>query len=729
MSPPRLLVADSDARSLGIVELALRKAGFAVETAPDGAQALKRIQASPPDVAILDAALPIKDAVKVCKALRADAKLAGVSLLVIGADKAMGAKAIDAGADDFLAKPVLLKELSRRAQALLERRQQHDAGPEAPLTGSMRDLGLIDALHGLEAAGRSAAITCEAYGRTARLWVKDGQVVDAEFGALRGEGAFWRLMTWESGRYKAELGPVDREARIEGGTQEALRRAMERVEELGKASGELPMTTQLAVDYNALAGALADLPDEVNGVVRWFDGRRTLREALDLSPIDDLSTLSVVRKLLADRILSVVESRKQQLTPKPSLDQWLSASQTPTPPTVKTLEEARAAAVALVEVMAHAEDVELQRSREQEEAAAAALQTRKIRAAVKPLALLHFPPLRGVRRERLRREAEEAKAAVGAGLAVRLSHVVELPPRDKAEDLGALRWMSPAVGEAAKKFAPDAAVARLLSFDQATQPSVKLPEIPKTDPEPVPLAVSTPPIAPVVPATPPPHVAAIVPTPPPDRGLEREMAKALRPRPRWPVYLGVAAVAAGGLWLWRQPKTDKKDSPWLVARKEAPPPAPAPTPPALVKPAVAVVEPPPAPPQVTAATLAPPADDVYAKALADGDELIKKGKYKAAVSQFQHAVRAKPQSVPALLALGDAYLEADKPRSAVQPLETAAKLDAQSARAQLLLGTAYQSLGKNPQAVKAYRRYIELEPSGEFVKDVRLILANLSHSG
>jgi Tfp pilus assembly protein PilF len=90
-------------------------------------------------------------------------------------------------------------------------------------------------------------------------------------------------------------------------------------------------------------------------------------------------------------------------------------------------------------------------------------------------------------------------------------------------------------------------------------------------------------------------------------------------------------------------------------------------------------------------------------------------------------VKEKPQAVPALLALGDAYLEADKPRSALQPLESAARLDGQSGRAQLLLGTAYQSLGKNAQARAAFRRYLELEPQGEFARDVRLILANLAH--
>ena len=83
------------------------------------------------------------------------------------------------------------------------------------------------------------------------------------------------------------------------------------------------------------------------------------------------------------------------------------------------------------------------------------------------------------------------------------------------------------------------------------------------------------------------------------------------------------------------------------------------------------------------------------------------------------------KSVPALLALGDALLEADDARSALGPLQQAAALDPRSARAQLLLGTAYQSVGRKADALKAYRRYLALEPQGEFAGDVRAIVANL----
>ena len=86
------------------------------------------------------------------------------------------------------------------------------------------------------------------------------------------------------------------------------------------------------------------------------------------------------------------------------------------------------------------------------------------------------------------------------------------------------------------------------------------------------------------------------------------------------------------------------------------------------------------------------------------------------------------KSVPALLALGDALLEADDARSALAPLQQAAALEPRSARAQLLLGTAYQSVGRKADALRAYRRYLDLDPQGEFAGDVRAILTNLARS-
>jgi len=769
LSKPTLLVADVDPRSLHILELALRKAGFSVETTADGAQALLR--APSVDLMVCEAALPTMDGIAVCRGLRAQPKLEAFPILITSADRTVAARAMEAGADEFLLKPILLKELVRRVQALLERRELSHGDGSAAITGSVRELGLVDALQALLAAKKSALVSCEAYGRSARVWVRAGQVVDAELGALTGDAALARLFTWESGSFKAEMVAVDREPRIAGGTEAALVEAMRHVEELGRVSGELAMTTLFAVDYDKLAEHLEELPDEVNGVVRNFDGRRTLREAVDLSPLDDLSTIAVVRRLMGNGILRPLEAKKTALAGnKPSLQQWLSS---PTPQSgspQRSLDEARAAALA--EEMAAVEAVELATDRAAGGQVAAEVAQRPSLAQVAALEIVRFPPLRGVRRERLRREAEEARARIGEKRPVRLSRVVELPPhrQDGSDVLRDSRRMSPAVGEAAKRFAPDAPVARVNGgvFEEATQLLYRLeakarPEHPTDAPEPV----ATPPIAPVAPITPAPDVAPVAPitpapvaalapvtpavapvaavtpapaaivpgTPPPAPGREAAMRQARQPPKRpWGLFAAGAAILLVGAWFLRpQPRTDKKDAPWLERSFSAAQPV-------AVEPAAPPGEKGGEPPKAAetqktdesqkAALPAegggtPASDQLYAKALEQGEAQLRRGKYRSAISEFQRAVKEKPQAVPALLALGDAFLEADKPRSALPPLELAARLDGRSGRAQLLLGTAYQSLGRNGQALKAYRRYLELEPQGEFARDVRLILANL----
>jgi len=477
MAKGRVLVADADSRSLRMIELSLRKAGFAVDTAADGERALTMAAAA--QLVICDATLPGRDALSLCKALRA--QRLELPFVVVSADPtpAASARAMEAGADDYLPKPVLLKELVQRVQLLLERRRLSQPGAPAALTGGVRDLGLLDLFQSLDNWRRSAVVVCEGPGQTARVWVRDGQVIDAELGALEGEAAFWRLMTWESGDFRVEFAPFSREARIEGGTQGVLLEAMRRVDELGRAADSLPMTARLTVDVEQLAARLAELPDEANGVLRNFDGKRTLREAIDLSPMDDLGTLRVVERLMADGVLRAGEPQ-QSSAAHPSQEAPLSPPpRDPPPPPIDD------EALTLAQEATHEEEV--------------------VHAAPPAPRIVHFPPVRGLRRERLQREAEQARAKILSGAPLRLHHVIELPPRDASEELGEERRLSAAAGEAAKRFAPDGALARICGLPAEGGPSRAI-EV-------------APPIAPV---------AALTPPPSPEAGLGRRLRQGFR---------------------------------------------------------------------------------------------------------------------------------------------------------------------------------------------------------
>src|SRR5262249_44272809 len=172
---------DGDPRSLRMLALALRRAGFVVETAEDGEQAERTLRAAGVQAMVSEVGLPPPDGLALCRAARADEKLSGIPVLLLGAEGAAAAKAraLEAGADESLVKPVLLKELVQRVRHLLERRRLSDPGAPAPLTGSVRDLGLMDVFQSLEGWKKDALVRCENAGQLACVWVREGQVVDA----------------------------------------------------------------------------------------------------------------------------------------------------------------------------------------------------------------------------------------------------------------------------------------------------------------------------------------------------------------------------------------------------------------------------------------------------------------------------------------------------------------------------------------------------------------------
>ena len=116
----RVLVVDDEPQILRALQTTLRGAGYEVDTAATGEEALTKAAARLPEAVILDLVLPDRSGVEVCRELRGWSKAPILILSAVGEESEKVA-ALDAGADDYVTKPFGLDELLARLRAALRR--------------------------------------------------------------------------------------------------------------------------------------------------------------------------------------------------------------------------------------------------------------------------------------------------------------------------------------------------------------------------------------------------------------------------------------------------------------------------------------------------------------------------------------------------------------------------------------------------------------------------------
>jgi len=120
---PLILIADDEEDVRDLVGMNLRRAGFEIEEAVDGLEALSKASRLKPDAIVLDVMMPGRDGIRVCQELRQEDDTRNIPIIMLTArgqtqDRIAG---FEKGADDYVGKPFSPKELVLRVQALLRR--------------------------------------------------------------------------------------------------------------------------------------------------------------------------------------------------------------------------------------------------------------------------------------------------------------------------------------------------------------------------------------------------------------------------------------------------------------------------------------------------------------------------------------------------------------------------------------------------------------------------------
>lgn len=136
MSAGRILVVDDEPQIRRILRTTLASAGYEVEDARTGGEALQKQRDYHPDLVLLDINMPDMSGLETCRAIRADPNVA-IVMLTVHNSEATKVSALDAGADDFVTKPFSTPELLARIRAALRRVPMAQSSPSRLLVGDL----------------------------------------------------------------------------------------------------------------------------------------------------------------------------------------------------------------------------------------------------------------------------------------------------------------------------------------------------------------------------------------------------------------------------------------------------------------------------------------------------------------------------------------------------------------------------------------------------------------
>jgi len=128
MLPSRILIADDNETNVELLEAFLSDVPCELAVAVDGRDTLEKVASFKPDLILLDIMMPKLSGFEVCQKLKDDEATRGIMILMVTALNELGdiERAVNAGADDFLSKPVNKLELLKRVENMLKLRHVSD---------------------------------------------------------------------------------------------------------------------------------------------------------------------------------------------------------------------------------------------------------------------------------------------------------------------------------------------------------------------------------------------------------------------------------------------------------------------------------------------------------------------------------------------------------------------------------------------------------------------------
>ena len=210
----RVLIVEDEPDIRELVVHHLKREGYQVSAASSGEEALRQVQAAPPDLVLLDLMMPAMDGLEVCRRLRQDPATAMLPIVMLTAkgdevDRVLG---LEIGADDYVVKPFSPKELVARVRAVLRRSRSAPGAAPLKVGALVMDLGT----HTASVGGEPLTLTPKEFDLLRALVEARSRVLSREFlldrvwGYSRASEIESRTVDVHVRRLRVKLGPEGR---------------------------------------------------------------------------------------------------------------------------------------------------------------------------------------------------------------------------------------------------------------------------------------------------------------------------------------------------------------------------------------------------------------------------------------------------------------------------------------------------------------------------------------
>jgi CheY-like chemotaxis protein len=309
----KVLVVDDDPILVISLKLHFSDIGILFESAGDGQEALKKLETFEPDIILSDIIMPRIDGYELRKQLRQNPDTAGIPFIFLSAkcDISDQVKAYRLGIDDYVCKPFQMDDLVQRMKRALSHAQKIKSFQmKADFSGDQSQMAWTDMLQIMELNHKSGVLVLRKPSgvQTGKVLFKDGRLINAQAASLKGEEAFFALMTTEKGSFEFSDKAIKADPKITSSNKSLLLQGsqmMDHYKELLALITDLNVTLEFnsRKDIDEIG---ENDPDQLTmPIISQIQEGLRVREILDSGIMSPIRAASILLKLLKSNRLRI----------------------------------------------------------------------------------------------------------------------------------------------------------------------------------------------------------------------------------------------------------------------------------------------------------------------------------------------------------------------------------------------------------------------------------------